>query len=259
MSNIHSRCELPGKHLIFFFFFLHLWATPRTCFSIHLVSRCFVLSGVSKGEKHLSSVEVKELGLRRAPARLPRAFPFRLKHPTAAAQTPVAPGSGCAWWRGADRNMERGLPMLGAGGGASVRAASGPKALGRGREREGAQAARAAAPGFPQGMTPRRRAAIGCAAASSPFMDTSPARLARGSRCCCRRRSRQPQRSRGRPARSGPLRRGCLPPPRPGGGLRARGGRARSLPPLPPSVRPSRGAGVSGQSRGQRSAEEPRW
>lgn len=119
----------------------------------------------------------------------------------------------------------------------------------RGQGREGAQAARVAAPGFPQGMTSRRRAAIGCAAASSPFMDTSPAR---GSPCRCRAplavpRRRSPRRSRGRPARSGP--------PRPAGELRARGGR-------PPALRPS--PSVPGRRRvwaepRERSAEEPRW
>lgn len=91
--------------------------------------------------------------------------------------------------------------------------------------------ARGAASGFPQGMT-FRRAAIGCAVPSSPFMDTAPARPGRGSHP---RRSALPRLPRvpALPAR----------PPRP-----ARGGRARHRP------RPSRGAGASKRSRGQRSA-----
>ncbi|XP_074901508.1 LOW QUALITY PROTEIN: unconventional myosin-Ie [Buteo buteo] len=96
-------------------------------------------------------------------------------------------------------------------------------------------------------MTPRRRAAIGCAAASSPFMDTSPA--AGTGQSLLPPPPPAPALA-GPPRPLGAAAPGLPPaaPPRPGGGLRARGGRARSLP------RPSRGAGVSGQSRGQRSA-----
>ncbi|XP_075570293.1 LOW QUALITY PROTEIN: unconventional myosin-Ie [Pelecanus crispus] len=101
-------------------------------------------------------------------------------------------------------------------------------------------------------MTSRRRATIGCAAASSPFMDTSPAR---GSPCSRGRRA--PSRF---PAGASPGARGAAPPrplgaasrrPAPPRRRAARAGRAGSRP------RPSRGAGVSGQSRGQREAGSP--
>ena len=125
----------------------------------------------------------------------------------------------------------RGCVQAGGGGGGGGRRA--PGAPGTPGPRRAAGGARGAASGFPQGMT-FRRAAIGCTAPSSPFMDTAAGKG-------------QP------PALLGPAPSAASPgarpaPPRLSAPPCARGGRARRRP------RPSRGAGASERSRGQRSA-----
>lgn len=83
-------------------------------------------------------------------------------------------------------------------------------------------------PGFPQGMT-SRRAAIGCAAANSPFMDTSAARGSPGA---------GPSPPPALTLHRRPLHRAAARPgPAPPGAARA--GRAELLPPPLPSARPS--------------------